>query len=103
MDVATRVAEKLRTDHRVADFIDSAICIAAFDDGCDATLVERLEVMQIMSEIPCRNEKPAQAASVDLSFAVLIADKRGATCYKLPHPRLYPELWPWTPWENRDS
>jgi hypothetical protein len=51
LDIAGRVAQKLRTDPRIANFLDPAVCIAAYDDGCDAMLIERPEAMQIMSEI----------------------------------------------------
>jgi hypothetical protein len=45
LDIAGRVAEKLRADPQVTNFLDPAVCIAAYDDGCDATLIERLEVI----------------------------------------------------------
>jgi hypothetical protein len=35
----------------VANFIDPAICIAAYDEGCDATPLELLELTKIMGEI----------------------------------------------------
>jgi hypothetical protein len=96
LDIASRVAKKLRTDPRIANFLDPAVCIAAYDDGCDATLIERLKVMQITSEIGTTQAVPMQATSVGPSVAVLIADKSGATLFMLPDPRFYPGLWPWT-------
>ena len=57
LDVATRVAERLRQRPPVANFLDPAICIAAYDEGCDATLIERREVMQIMLEMQCYPER----------------------------------------------
>jgi hypothetical protein len=96
LDIASRVAEKLRTDASIANFLDPAVCIAAYDDGCDATLIERLEVTQIMSEIRTNEAEPVQATSVGPTVAVLIADKSGATLFMLPDPRFYPGLWPWT-------
>jgi hypothetical protein len=100
LDIASRVAEKLRADPQVANFLDPAVCIAAYDDGCDATLIERLEVMQIMSEISTNEAEPMQTTSVGPTVAVLIADKSGATFFTLPDPRMYPSLWPWTHSEN---
>jgi hypothetical protein len=102
LDIASRVAEKLRTDPRIANFLDPSVCIAAYDDGCDATLIERLEVTQIMSEIRTNEAEPVQATSVGPTVAVLIADKSGATLFMLPDPRFYPGLWPWTHSENRE-
>jgi hypothetical protein len=102
LDVATRVAERLRSDPRVTNFLDPAICIAAYDEGCDATLIERLEVIQIMSEIPTDRATPSEATFVGPTIAVLIADKSGATFYMLPDPRRYPGLWPWTQSENSE-
>jgi hypothetical protein len=100
LDVAIRVAKRLRTDPQVANFLDPAIFIAAYDDGCDATLLERLEVMQIMQEIKCDSPEPAQSRCVGPFVAVLIADKRGGTFYTLPDPRIYPTAWPWADSEN---
>jgi hypothetical protein len=100
LDIASRVANKLRTDPRIANFLDPAVCVAAYVDGCEATLIERLEVMQITSEICTTQAEPMQATSVGATVAVLIADKSGATLFMLPDPRFYPGLWPWTHSEN---
>jgi hypothetical protein len=100
LDIASRVAEKLRAHPRIAIFLDPAVCIAAYNDGCDATLIERLEVMRITSEIGATQAEPMQAKSVGPTVAVLIADKSSATLYLLPDPRFYPGLWPWTHSEN---
>ena len=100
LDIASRVAEKLCTDPRIANFLDPAVCIAAHDDGCNATLIERLEVMQITSEIRTNEAGPMQTTSVGPTVAVLIADKSGVTYFMLPDPRFYPGLWPWTHSEN---
>jgi hypothetical protein len=51
LHVAATAGEKLRTDPRVANFMDPAICIAAYDEGCDASLVDRLELTKIVAEI----------------------------------------------------
>jgi hypothetical protein len=96
LDVATRVAERLRTDPRIANFIDPAVCIAAHEEGCDATLVERLELTKIMAEIRSDPADPAETATVGSTVGVLIVDKKGASFYMLPDPRVYPGLWPWT-------
>jgi hypothetical protein len=95
-EIASRAAEKLRTDPRVANFPDPAVCVAAHDEGCDATLIERLEVMQLVPEIRTNQAEPMQATSVGPTVAVLIADKSGATFFMLPDSRFYPRLWPWT-------
>ncbi len=95
LDVAARVAERLRTDPLVANLLDPAIFIAAFDDGCDATLLERLEVVHIMREIECDPPQPIDSTSAGPCVAVLIADKSGGSFYTLPDPRIYPTAWPW--------
>jgi hypothetical protein len=100
LDIASRVAEKLGADPQVANFLDPAMCIAAYNDGCDATLIERLEVMQKMSEFRTNEAEPMQATSAGPTVALLIADKSGATFFILPDPRFYPGLWPWTHAEN---
>jgi hypothetical protein len=41
LDVATRVAERLRTDPRVANFIDPAVCIAAYEEACEVKAAEQ--------------------------------------------------------------
>jgi hypothetical protein len=92
-NVATRVAEKLRIDPRIANFIDPAVCIAAYEEGCDATLIERLELTKIMTEIFA---DPAEMATPGPSVGVLIVNKTGASIYMLPDPRVYPGRWPWT-------
>ena len=61
LDVATRVAERLRTDPQVGNMLDPAIFIAAFDDGCDATLLERMEIMHIVREIKCDPPEPTES------------------------------------------
>jgi hypothetical protein len=101
LDVATRVAEKLRIDPIVANFIDPAICIAAYDEGCDATLVERLELTKMMAEIRSDPDDPDDAPIVGQAVAVLIIDKRGASFYMLPDPRVYPRHWPWADSEDK--
>ena len=50
LDVATRVAERVCTDPLVAALLEPAVCIAADDEGCNATFVERLEVIGLMNE-----------------------------------------------------
>jgi hypothetical protein len=100
LDVAARVAERLRSDPHVANFLEPAIFIAAFDDGCDATLLERGEVMQIMREIECDPPKPAESTCAGPFIALLIADKSGGSFYTLPDPRIYPTAWPWVESEN---
>ncbi len=101
LKIARRVAEKLRTDPRVANFLDPAVCIAAYQQGCDAALIERVEVMQIMWEIRTNQAEPMQATCVGPSVAVLIADNSGATFFMLPDPRIFPGLWPWMHSEER--
>jgi hypothetical protein len=101
LDVSARVAERLRTDPRVANYLDPAIYIAAFDEGCDATLLERLELTKIVSEIRCNRDQP-DATTVGPTVAVLVVDKHGATFYLLPDPRYYPAEWPWTQSENAE-
>jgi hypothetical protein len=100
LDVAARVAQRMRTDPHVANFLDPAIFIAAFDDVCDATLLERVEVMQIMREIECDPPKPSKSACAGPFIALLIADKSGGSFYTLPDPRIYPTAWPWVESEN---
>jgi hypothetical protein len=102
LGVATRVAEKLRTDPMVANFIDPAICIAAYDEGCDATLVERLELTKIMAEIRSDPDGPDDVPTTGPAVGVLIIDKMGASFYMLPDPRVYPRHWPWTHAENEE-
>jgi hypothetical protein len=95
-----RATRSPAADPQVANFLDPAVCIAAYNDGCDATLIERLEVMQKMSEFRTNEAEPMQATSAGPTVAVLIADKSGATFFILPDPRFYPGLWPWTHAEN---
>jgi hypothetical protein len=100
LDVAVRVAQRLRTDPHVASFLDPAIFIAAFNDGCDATLLERMEVMQIMREIECDPPKPAELTCAGPFISILVADRSGGSFYTLPDPRTYPTAWPWVECEN---
>jgi hypothetical protein len=37
LDVATRVAQRVRTDPYVANSLDPVIFIAAYDEGCNVT------------------------------------------------------------------
>jgi hypothetical protein len=100
LDVATRVAERVCTDPLVAALLEPAVCIAADDEGCNATFVERLEVIGLMNEFHTKQGESVAQTSVGPTFAVLIADKSGATIYTLPDPRIYPQLWPWMQTEN---
>jgi hypothetical protein len=100
LDVAARVADRLRTNPQVENLLDPAILIAAFDDGCDAILLERLEVTHIMREINCDPPEPADPMCAGPFVAVLIADKSGGSFYTLPDPRIYPTAWPWVESDN---
>ena len=96
VDLATRVAARLRNDPMVSELLDPAVFIAADDDGCDATLVERLELIGLMSELELVASEPSEEVPDDSAIAVLVADRSGATVYLVPDPRTHPCLWPWT-------
>jgi hypothetical protein len=95
VDAAIRVAKWLRTDPMVAELLDPAVFIAADDEHCYATLIERLELIGMMSEIETAAGEPLDDLPDGAGIAVLVADKSGATIYIVPDPRTHPWLWPW--------
>ena len=79
LDVATRVAERFRTDPTVCKLLDPAVCIVADEGRCGATFLERLEVIGIMSEIATTPGEPMNEFPDSASIAVLVVDQTGAT------------------------
>jgi hypothetical protein len=96
VDVASKVAERFRTDPMVSELLDPAVFIAADGESCDATLLERLELIGMMSEIKIAPGEALDELADERAIAVLVADKRGATIFMVPDPRTHPGLWPWT-------
>src|SRR5438045_3547218 len=96
LDVAPKVAEMFRTDPRVADLLDPAVLVDANEEGCVATVVERLQLTELMSGAELASGRPMQDPSPDNApIAVLVMDENGATAYRVPDPRTHPNHWPW--------
>ncbi len=96
LNVAPSVAELFRTDREAAELIDPAVYIDV--DGATPVIriIERsllIEAMTNAESIDARrflDESPT-----DLPIAVLVINKSGATLFRVPDPRLHPELSPW--------
>jgi hypothetical protein len=96
LDIAPQIAETFRTDPDVAKLLDPAVFVGVDEDACAAAVVERLQLMEVMSgvdlieRIPMGNNRPEK-----VPIAVLVMDKTHATMYRVADPRTNPELWPW--------
>jgi hypothetical protein len=104
LSIAPTVAKMFRTDLRIADLLDPAVYIAADGDGLIASVVERLELIQLISELQSSdlesiwNRSPEQAP-----IAVLVADKSDMVVYRVADPRAYPQQWPWMGLEDDEN
>jgi hypothetical protein len=94
--VAPKVAEMFRSDPKIADLLDPAVYIAADDDGVIASVVERLELMQIVSRLRSNDLKPIwEKSPVGAPIAILVTDDCDAAVYRVADPRTCPDQWPW--------
>jgi hypothetical protein len=97
LTVAPSVAEMFRTDPKIADLLDPAVYIAADGGGVIASVVERLELTNLISSLQPKNGMPIwDKFPVDAPIAVLVIDRSSAAVYSVPDPRSDPALWPWT-------
>jgi hypothetical protein len=104
LDVAPKIAEKFKTDPSVAEFLDPAVLVNADEDGCVASIVERLQLTEMMSAAELTSGEPVGHESPDgAPIAVLVMDKSGATVYRVPDPRMDPQCWPWMGLEDDED
>jgi hypothetical protein len=112
VEIAPQIAERFRTDPKVAGLFDPAVLVDAMSESQFAAgIVERLEIVDLLSD----TEGPG-LGSVQLPeetiFVVVLYDTF-ANSYILPDPRVHPDLLPWrgdprrhgreTPWNQRHT
>jgi hypothetical protein len=96
LSAAPKVAEMFRTDPKVAALLDPAVYIAADEDGLIASVVERLQLAELISGLDSAAWMPTSGESpTDAPIAVFVRDESSTTVYRVPDPRNDPELWPW--------
>ncbi len=100
-EIAPLVAEAFRTDPEVDDLLDPALLIRADEEACAAAVVERIQLVEVMSRVEVTEEKSAQEdAAEGAAIAVLVMDNTSATFYRVPDPRTDPRCWPWMALES---
>ena len=103
LSVAPDVAEMFRSDPKVADLLDPAVYISADEDGVLASVVERLQLTELISGLNQAELNPIwDEAPEGTAIAVLVTDENGATVYRVPDPRTDPNLWPWIGLEDEE-
>jgi hypothetical protein len=96
LSAAPKVAEMFRTNPRVAALLDPAVYIAADGEGVIASVVERLQLAELMSGLDSADWMPIWDESLEgAPIAVLVRDQSSTTVYRVPDPRNDPEQWPW--------
>jgi hypothetical protein len=99
VDMAPKIAELFRNDSRVAELLDPAVILDAYEQECEARLQERLQLTELMSGARLLHGVPVNAAPPEHApILVLVIDKTGASTYHVPDPRTHPEEWPWMGW-----
>jgi hypothetical protein len=102
-DMAPKIAELFRNDPRVAELLDPAVILDAYEQECEARLQERLQLTVLMSgEQLLRGDPINTEPSPHAPITVLVIDKSGASAYRVPDPRTHPEGWPWMGWVPDD-
>jgi hypothetical protein len=97
------VAHALRTDPKVAELIEPAVLISANEEGCVASVVERLQVVEMLAGKEPTEGPPVTAPSPeDKPILAALLYKGQVACWRLPDPRISPESWPWTGPEDDD-
>jgi hypothetical protein len=96
-DVGPKVAHALRTDPKVAELIEPAVLISANEEGGVASVVERLQVVEMLAGKEPTAGPPVTAPSPeDRPILAALLYKGQVACWRLPDPRISPESWPWT-------
>jgi hypothetical protein len=96
LTAARDVAEMFHNDPKVADLLDPAVYIAADGDGVIASIVERLQLTELVAGLEPTARKPIWDESPPgASIAVLVKDDGGSEIYRVPDPRTNPDAWPW--------
>jgi hypothetical protein len=102
--VAPKVADMFRTDPKIADLLDPAVYIAADDDGVIASVVERLELLKVVSELRSNALKPIwEKTSEEAPIAILVTDEGDVSVYRVADPRTCPDQWPWMGLKDDDD
>ena len=102
--VAPDVADMFRSDPKVADLLDPAVYISADEEGVLASVVERLQLTELISGQNQAGPNPIwDEAPEGAPIAVLVKDENGATVYSVPDPRTAPDLWPWMGIEDEED
>jgi hypothetical protein len=99
VDMAPTIVELFRNDPRVAELLDPAVILDAYDQECEARIHERVELAEAMSGAELLHGDPVNAEPrAHAPITVLVIDKIGASTYRVPDPRTHPEEWPWLGW-----
>jgi hypothetical protein len=102
--VAPKVAEMFRSDPKIANLLDPAIYIAADDDGVIASVVERLELLEVVSRLRSNDLKPIwEKSPEEAPIAILVTDECDVAVYRVADPRTCPDQWPWMGIEDDDD
>jgi hypothetical protein len=101
--VAPMLAEMFHSDPRIADLLDPAIYIAVDDDGVIASVVERLELFEVVSRLRSNDLKPIwEKSPEEAPIAILVTDECDVAVYRVADPRTCPDQWPWMGIEDDD-
>jgi hypothetical protein len=102
--VAPMLAEMFHSDPRIADLLDPAIYIAVDDDGVIASVVERLELVELVFGMRSSDGKQVWDNSREKApIAVLVSDNRDVAVYRVADPRTCPDQWPWMGLEDDED
>ena len=97
LNVTPRVAVMLRTDPEIAELIAPAVCIDVEGEAPVIRIIERSLLIEAMTNAELFDGIQFMDESlVDLPIAVLVINKSGATLFRVPDPRVHPELSPWS-------
>ena len=107
LKVAPEIAERFRTDPKLAAFLDPAVHVEVDNEGhVTHKFVERLQLIKVMSNMESTdgrqftNESPE---GLPIAVFVIDKDKSSATLFRAPDPRTAPKVWPWTGRENDEG
>jgi hypothetical protein len=101
LDAAPRLSTMFRTNPSVAALLEPAVYVVVRGNSYVATVVERRQCGALSRATVQTQRYPLGIRSSYASaIMVFLWDENGPTTYKVPDPRMQPDLWPWGVSEN---
>jgi hypothetical protein len=90
-NMAQRIAELFGNNPHIAEFLDPAVILDAYEQECEVILQERPQLTALMAGGQLLHGDPINAEpSEHAPITVLVIDKSGASTYRVPDPKTHP-------------